>query len=131
MSNVRPHSHLLMPEYTDPSNTLVLLDQLENLGFSDRAFSILHHFERPQKIATHRSYCETLREEGGHFRTPTNQLVQKRLGILARIYEAGAFESKSSAIFERLAEAILLEIPHDRRPLAGKVRSSARKSAAP
>ena len=27
-----------MPEYTDPSNTLALLDQLEALGFSDRHF---------------------------------------------------------------------------------------------
>jgi hypothetical protein len=119
-----------MPEYTDPSNTLALLDKLEAMGFSDRAFSILHHFEKPEGIASHRRYCETLREEGAHFRTPTNQLVQKRLSILARIYEAGPFESKSSAVFERLAEAILLEVPHDRRPLAEQVRSAGHKSTA-
>ena len=119
-----------MPEYTNPSNTLALLDKLEALGLSDKAFSILHHFEKPERIASHRRYCETLREEGAHFRTPTNQLVQRRLSVLARIYEAGAFESRSSALFERLAEAILLELPHDRRPLAEQVKSAEQKNAA-
>lgn len=119
-----------MPNYTDPVNTLALLDKLEALGFSDKAFAILHHFENPEKIASHRRYCEMLREEGAHFRTPTNQLVQKRLSILARIYEAGQFESQSSALFERLAEAVLLEVPHDRKPLAEQVKSAGHKNAA-
>jgi hypothetical protein len=118
-----------MPEYTDPANTLALLDKLEALGFTDRAFAIIHHFEKPEKIASHRRYCEMLREEGAHFRTTTNRLVQQRLSMLARIFEAGPFKSRSSALFERLAEAVLLEVPHDRRPLAEQVKSAGHKNA--
>ena len=115
-----------MPEYTDPSNTLALLDELHAVGFSDKAFSIIHHFEKPESIASHRRYCEMLQEEGSHFRTPTNQRVQKRLSILAHICKAAGFESKSSALFERLAEAVLVEVPHDRRPLGEQVKLAER-----
>jgi hypothetical protein len=117
-----------MPEYTDPANTLALLDKLEPLGLSDKAFSIIHHFVEPEKIANHRRYCEMLCEEAAHFRTPTNQRVQQRLGIIARMYEAGMFTVRSSALFERLAEAALLEVPHDPRPLAEQVSAAEQKA---
>jgi hypothetical protein len=61
-------------------------------------------------------------KDAAYFRTPTNQRVQHRLSILARICDAGGFESKSSALFEHLAEAVLLEVPHDRRSLAEQVK---------
>lgn len=107
-----------MTEYTDPATTLELLHELETLGFSDRAFSIIHHFEKPEKIASHRKYCEMLREEDARFRTRSNQLVQQRLELLLRIFRAGSFKARSSALFEHLAKAVLLEVPHDRRPLS-------------
>jgi hypothetical protein len=119
-----------MPQYTDPSNTLALLDQLEAIGFSDKAFSIIHHFEKPESIASHRRYCEMLQTEGSHFRTPTNQRVQKRLSVLARICEAVGFESKSSLLFEHLSEVALLEVPHDRRPLSEQVKLAERDNTA-
>lgn len=106
-----------MNDYSNPTRTLELLDELEALGIPDQAFSIIHHFEKPEKIATHRRYCEMLREEGASFRTNSNRLVQRRLELLLTLYKTGQFTVKSRALFECLANAVVLEIPHDRRPL--------------
>ena len=103
-----------MSDYTDPAKTLKLLIKLEAIGFSDGAFSIVHHFTKPQKIATHRKYCEGRIRLGSRFEKGTggtNALVQRRLEIVLNAYLAGRFTCKSSALFEYLANAALLEIP--------------------
>lgn len=99
-----------MSDYTDPAKTLKLLIELEAMGFSNRAFSIVHHSREPQTIKTHRTYCKSHR----HFEKGTggtNALVQRRLEIVLNAYLAGRFTCKSSALFEYLANAALLEIP--------------------
>ena len=103
-----------MSDYTDPAKTLKLLIELETMGFSNRAFSIVHHSREPQTIKTHRTYCESHIHSGSHFEKGTggtNALVQRRLEIVLNAYLAGRFTCKSSALFEYLANAALLEIP--------------------
>jgi len=107
-----------MSTYADPARTLALLAELEALGFPDSAFVILHHHGQPQGITDHRRYCEMLAEEGATFRTKNNQLVQRRLEMVLAMYKAGAFASGAPRVFEFMAQAALLEVPHDRRPLA-------------
>ncbi|TBR72120.1 MAG: hypothetical protein EPN64_18935 [Burkholderiaceae bacterium] len=107
-----------MHDYTDPATTLRLLDDLQPLGFSDEAFALLHHFPVPERIASHRRYCEALWEEGARFRTQNNPLVQRRLEMVLAMYKAGDFKSSVPAVFEHLARATVLEVPHNRRPLS-------------
>jgi len=45
----------------DLKETIRLLDELQGLGFTDDAFSLLHHFRlvgRKATINRHRKYCE-------------------------------------------------------------------------
>jgi hypothetical protein len=111
-----------MEAFADPAGTLALLDELESLGFSDEAFSTLHHFVQPERIVSHRRYCAGLVEERASFRTNTNKLVQRRLAMVLAMYRAGPFASNDPQIFVHLAQAALLEVPHDRRPLAEQVK---------
>ena len=101
----------------NPARTLALLRELAAVGFSDSAFSTLHHFKAPETIARHRAYCEGLKEEGARFRTNTNKLVQRRLELVLAMYRAGGFKTQTSELFVHLAKAALLEFPHDNRPL--------------
>ncbi len=107
-----------MDDHSDPSKTLLLLDQLVACGLTDSAFSRLHHFKQPEKIASHRRYCADLAEEEGRFRTNSNRLVQQRLDLVLRLFKNGNFRSSSSQIFEKLAEISIIEYPNDPRPLA-------------
>ena len=112
-----------MYEYDDPSRTLSLLDELSSLGFPDTAFRILHHFKEPTTQVAHRSYCETLVEEDGRFRTNSNRLVQRRLEMVLAMARAGGLDCPSSAQFEHLAHVALLKHPHDQRSLHEQSRS--------
>ena len=98
-------------DYTNPGRTLQLLDRLERLGFSDRAFAILHDLEKPQTIAAHRKHCEQLRQRNARFNTRGNELLQQRLDLLLHFYEAGGFTARSSMMFEHLAIAVHLGTP--------------------
>jgi hypothetical protein len=110
-----------MAEFSDPVRTLKLLNELEGLGFGDEAFALLHHFATPERIASHRRYCEMLSDKGALFRTNSNRLVQQRLTMVLAMYEAGLFTSGRPGVFRHLAEAALLEVPLDRRPLSEQV----------
>ncbi len=107
-----------MHDHTDPATTLRLLDELQPFGFSDEAFALLHHFPDSEPIANHRRYCKALKEEGVRFRTKNNPLVQRRLEMVLAMFKAGGFRSAIPAVFEHLARATVLEVPHDRRPLS-------------
>ena len=113
-----------MTDYTDPARTLALLNELEGVGMSNDAFSILHHFQSPETIQSHTSYCRLLSEEGSRFRTRSNPLVQRRLEMVLAMYRAGGFKETTSALFEHLAHAAVLEVPFDRRPLAEQLRDA-------
>lgn len=95
----------------EPTNTLLLLDRLESLGFDDAAFAALHHFRnagRNARISGHRRYCEKTRrfEHDGE-----NCRVQRRLKLVLAAYVLGGFESGQSAVFRALADAAFAEIP--------------------
>lgn len=111
-----------MIAYADPARTIEFLTELQALGFDDAAFSVLHHFARPESIARHRQYCEMLQEEGAYFRTNSNRLVQRRLAMVLSMYKAGGFTSHSPEVFHHLASAVIAEVPHDRQPLSEQVR---------
>jgi hypothetical protein len=63
----------------NPQRTVVLLDELETLGFTNEAFWRLHHFREKDKrdtIHSHKSYCERI----GSFKDgDDNERVQVRL----------------------------------------------------
>jgi hypothetical protein len=99
---------------TNPSFTIMVLDELEPLGFNDESFSALHHFRekgRKTSISAHRDYCEQTEkfDENG-----ANLRVQQRLGLVFKAYALGGFESKSSGVFLALSEAAYIEIPPTR-----------------
>jgi hypothetical protein len=84
----------------DPEETIRLLDVLEGLGFTDEAFRLLHHFRlagRKATIERHRRYCEsheTFAVDGN------NELVQLRLKLVLRAYQAGGFNSRKTEVFD-------------------------------
>ena len=94
----------------NPQQTIAHVDELERLGFTDEAFSRLHHFRdgpHPENIFNgHDFYCEKTTS----FRKESNNVrVCKRLGFLLeyyRPYHAGESES-----FPRLADAVYTLIP--------------------
>ena len=93
-----------------PKDTLLLLDRLESLGFTDSAFALLHHFRskgRDEPISKHRSHCEITNEfqDDGN-----NEKVQLRLKLVLSAYLLGGFKKTDPKIFECLAEAAYLEI---------------------
>lgn len=104
-------------DYAAPAKTLVLLGSLAEMGLSESAFRLLHHFTSRTTIAAHRTYCEGLVEEGATFRTNTNRLVQRRLEMVLRMCEGGKLQHPTAAQFEHLAHVALLAVPHDQRPL--------------
>ena len=91
---------------TDPKRTVRLLDELESLGFSDDAFSLIHHFP-DEKIARHRDYCrkvEAFQADG------SNERVQRRLELVLRAYWAGGFKSSKPEVWEALSKAAVAEV---------------------
>jgi hypothetical protein len=103
----------LDPDVTSTKRTIELLDDLQDEGFDDGAFGLLHHFRvtrgKMDTIARHRKYCserESLRAGG------TNEKVQKRLQLVLNAYRAGPFRG-GATVFQQLAEAAAREIPLD------------------
>lgn len=94
-----------------PQRTIELLEQLQSLGFDDAAFAKLHHFRLSGKndtIAKHRKYVlqqANLREND------SNEEVQRRLALVLTTYRNGGFTSRSSSVFQALADAVFHEIP--------------------
>ncbi len=96
--------------------TISYLDELQTLGFTDEAFSKIHHFREKGEnhpIRTHRSYCEGTDsfQDGGN-----NERVQIRLEIVLKYFEA--YHAGNSAMFARLADAAYVLIPPDCTKLA-------------
>jgi hypothetical protein len=104
-------------QYDEPTRTIELLNALASYGFPDSAFSKLHHFKQPERIASHRRYCEDLAEEGGRFRTNSNRLVQRRLELVLKIIQSSPITNREKATFDLLAQLARLEFPDDKRPL--------------
>ncbi len=102
--------------FQDPIRTLQILDALEQAGFSDEAFAIIHHHQPAMTIAAHRAYCAMLAESGEEFKLNNNMLVQKRLDMILTMYRSAGFSSGAGSVFVHLAQASISEVPHDRRP---------------
>jgi len=100
-----------MEEYSNPNQTLILLDKLEGLGLTDTAFSRLHHFRGNETIASHRAYCEHLVSTGGLFRRNRNRLVQRRLELVHTLIIAGVFTNPTIELFEKLADLSIIKYP--------------------
>lgn len=107
--------------YSKPAKTLTLLDALTVSGFTDSAFAIIHHHNPAQSIDEHRKYCTMVTEDGDFFRTTNNQLIQRRLEMIANMYKYAGFASANESIFINLAKATLIEVPHDTRPVSEQV----------
>ena|ERR1700692_2368174 len=94
-----------------PKKSIDLLDALASLGFTDEAFSTLHHLRTAGRAATiqeHRRYCqntESFQEDG------ENERVQKRLQLVHAAYTNGGFKSGGGKVFVALAEAAFAEVP--------------------
>ena len=93
----------------NPQKTIAHLDELEKLGFTDEAFSRLHHFRdglRPENINGHRSYCRktTSFQDGSN-----NVRVSKRLELLLDCYKQ--YHAGRPERFPRLADAVYTLIP--------------------
>ena len=94
----------------DSSDTLLLLDRLQDLGFDNKAFAELHHFKArgvSTTIKAHYNYCKKpkLFQDGG-----TNEVVQRRLRLVLKLYKLGGLSGGSKSFFH-LARAAKEEIP--------------------
>ncbi len=96
---------------TSPKKSLEMLRALTELGFTDEAFTQLHHYRlKNQKalISSHRDYCEkreSFQDDG------QNERVQRRLELVLTAYRAGGFRSKDARVFAALADAAFYELP--------------------
>ncbi|WP_143435790.1 hypothetical protein [Hydrogenophaga sp. IBVHS2] len=98
-----------MSSYTSPKRALFLLDELQALGFTDKAFGVLHHFGPKERIQSFRNYCETRPkafQAGG-----TNAAVVQRLEMVLRMYWAAGLMSSHEDLFVHLAHATMVEVP--------------------
>lgn len=96
---------------TDPSRTLELLDRLQDHGFEDSSFALLHHFPN-HSIRSHSTYCQKQVEVGALFQDGgANSLVQHRLEIVHGAYQGGGFTDRSPELFVLLSKAALAEVP--------------------
>ena len=91
----------------DPKRTVVLLDKLIDLGMTDRAFGLVHHFDG-ELISSHRDYC---RKTWSFQPGSNNELVQQRLELMLRGYIDGGFDTGGEEMFIKLAKAAIAEIP--------------------
>lgn len=96
---------------TNPKKSLELLRALTELGFTDEAFTQLHHSRlKNQKalISAHRHYCEKIESFQGDGQ---NERVQRRLELVLTAYRAGGFRSSDPRVFAALADAAFHELP--------------------
>jgi len=98
--------------FDNPEITLELLSELEAIGLTDEAFAVMHHFEKPESIASHRNYCSMLHEESANFRTGTNRLVQQRLYLMLRVLNLANIKNRSHQMLVSLAKLSTIEFPH-------------------
>ena len=99
-------------EFDDPAVTLELLAEIESMGLTDEAFAVMHHFEKPERNASHRQYCLMVHEEQANFRTATNRLVQRRLELILKILTYANIKNRDAHTFLVLAELAVSEFPH-------------------
>ena len=104
--------------FAEPRKSLELLKALQAAGFTDDAFSVIHHHTPPMTMEAHGRYCAMLAEDGDNFKTINNRLVQQRLEMILTMYRSAGFSSGSKSIFANLAQATVIELPHDLRPLS-------------
>ena len=94
-----------------PKESIQLLGDLVELGFTNEAFSHLHHFrlkDRNAYISAHLAYCEKTES----FRdNEENERVQRRLRLVLNAYRAGGFVSRDPSVFVALADAAFYDIP--------------------
>jgi|SRR5690606_29259489 len=98
--------------FDNPEFTLELLSELEAIGLTDEAFAVIHHFEKPESIASHRKYCSMLHEEGANFRTGNNRLVQQRLYLMLKVLNLANINNRSHQMLVSLAKLSIIEFPH-------------------
>ena len=99
------------PMPASPAQTIIVLEELCRLGFSDTAFRRLHHLGAGASISAHRGYCEKLLRQGSGFRQGSrNGVVQRRLECVLGAYRGGGFASTSPAVFDSLASAAVAEL---------------------
>lgn len=104
-----PYDEPTMNTYTDPKRALRLLDELHALGFTDKAFGVIHHFGPKERIQSFRNYCETrpkVFQAGG-----TNAAVVQRLEAVLRMYWGAGLASRDEDLFVHLARAAMVEVP--------------------
>jgi len=92
----------------NPKRTLAYLDELQECGFTDQAFSHLHHFREKGEqhpISTHRAYCEKtdlFRDDGN------NERVQIRLELVLKYFKE---YFRDPGVFAELADAAYILVP--------------------
>lgn len=94
-----------------PRKSIDLLTSLESLGFTDEAFSRLHHFRLKNKhesIENHRNYCNS---RSSFKRDGENERTQRRLEMVLNAYLGGGFKSGKSSVFIALADSAFYELP--------------------
>lgn len=95
------------------TETLKLLDKLQDLGFNDAAFARLHHKRlkrqySPHKIEPFRTYLE---QHERFMPNSENELVHKRLAFILKRYRDEGFPPGKTDEFVALAEVSFIEIP--------------------
>jgi hypothetical protein len=93
----------------NPQCTVVLLDELETLGFTNEAFWRLCNFREREKrgsINSHKSYCEGI----GSFKDgDNNECVQVRLEMVLKYYRL--YYDGHPEVFTRSADAAYCMVP--------------------
>ncbi|WP_047396442.1 hypothetical protein [Chitinibacter sp. ZOR0017] len=101
-----------MSDYTNPKNTIYLLEKLLSYGgFTDAVFSTIHHFEQ-DTVRAHIRHCE----QTTTFRAPNNWAVQQRLEFILKAFWGTGLQEGSEAIFLGLATAAIAHIPLPEHP---------------
>jgi len=87
--------------------TILLVDKLVEIGFTEEAFQKLHHMGENASIKSFRNYCAkvSFRPNG------TNALFVKRLEHILATFLLGNFTKQETWL--PLAEAVLIEIPFE------------------
>jgi hypothetical protein len=103
---------------TDPRRTIKLLNELEELGFNNVVFKMLHHKGKSREtISTHRNWCANKRLDPFQpfHEKKLDWQVQRRLEFVLREFKILSAEDlrdeTAIEILRRLAKASLEVIP--------------------